>query len=157
MKSKALGDSHTCDRLRDAFIDLGIDGDRIEFRGFIPDSSEHLLTYADCDIALDTFPYNGTTTTCQALWMGVPVVTLRGNTHPGRVGASLLTAIDHQDWIAEDLQDYIKKATTLTFDRAKLEKIQQNLRKSVEESPLTNAHSFTQKFEASLFSLLERR
>ncbi|HSA81893.1 MAG TPA: hypothetical protein VLE23_13845 [Geminicoccaceae bacterium] len=78
--------------MRAAFGTAGVEPDRIDFARYAPTASEHLAAYGAVDIALDTFPYNGTTT-CEALWMGVPVITLAGDRHAGRVGASLLGAI----------------------------------------------------------------
>ena len=71
---------------------------------------DHLAAYDGVDVALDTFPYNGTTTTCEALWMGVPVITLAGDRHSARVGTSLLTAVGHCEWIASDPEGYVRKA-----------------------------------------------
>lgn len=78
----------------------------------------HLAAYNQVDVALDTFPYNGTTTTCEALWMGVPVVSLIGNSHAARVGLSLLSAIGHAEWATENEENYIEKAVALAQDRS---------------------------------------
>src|SRR5205807_173877 len=80
---------------------LGVDHRRIELLGRTPNIQSHLATYAKVDIALDSYPYHGPTTTCEALWMGVPVLVLRGNHHASRVSASLLSAVGHVEWIAE--------------------------------------------------------
>ena len=80
-------------RISNAFVSHGVDPGRIELLGRAHDRVEHLGTYARIDVALDTFPYGGTTTTCEALWMGVPVVTLAGTSHASRVGASLLDSV----------------------------------------------------------------
>ena len=154
MKAVPLANEDICDRIREDFAEAGINSERLDLRGHLANKQDHLLTYGECDIALDTFPYNGTTTTCEALWMGVPVVTLLGNTHPGRVGASLLTAMGETDWIANNHQDYIKIACHLAQDRLALSKIQNTLPLKMSQSPLTNAQQFTKKFEAHLFSFL---
>src|SRR5678815_3324539 len=78
---------------------------------------EHLATYARIDIALDTFPYNGTTTTCEALWMGVPVVTVAGDRHASRVGASLLSAAGLGELVGGSVDEYITIAAGLAKDR----------------------------------------
>jgi protein O-GlcNAc transferase len=93
LKASGSGDPTTQAHLRDAFGAAGVDPARIDFTAYVATASEHLATYGEVDIALDTSPYNGTTTTCEALWMGVPVITLVGERHSGRVGASLLDAI----------------------------------------------------------------
>ena len=153
MKASPFDDIHTCDRIKQAFIERGIDSDRLDLRGYVASVPDHLRTYTDFDIALDPFPYNGTTTTCEALWMGTPVVTLRGQTHPGRVGASLLTAIGQPDWIGDNLNDYIQIACQLSQNRAELAQIHRTLRAQIERSPLTDAPRFTQQFEAKLKAL----
>ena len=78
-----------------------VSAERVELMAWLPSWAAHLALYHRVDIALDPFPYNGTTTTCEALWMGVPVVTLRGDRHAGRVGASLLTQVGLTNWIAD--------------------------------------------------------
>ncbi len=93
LKASGSGDPTTQAHFRDAFGAAGVDPARIDFTAYVATASEHLATYGEVDIALDTSPYNGTTTTCEALWMGVPVITLVGERHSGRVGASLLDAI----------------------------------------------------------------
>jgi predicted O-linked N-acetylglucosamine transferase (SPINDLY family) len=91
----------------------GLPADRVELAERTPDTVSHLSLYHRVDVALDTFPYHGTTTTCEALWMGVPVVTLAGDQHMSRVGASLLTAIGRPEWIARDEADYVRIAVQL--------------------------------------------
>ena len=91
-----------------------------ELVGRVPNVVEHLAQYGRVDIALDTFPYHGTTTTCEALWMGVPVVTLVGRTHASRVGVSLLTRVGAPQWIAETEEDYVRIAVELAGDLAGL-------------------------------------
>ena len=75
--------------------------------GMIPDNRAHLASYSQLDISLDVFPYAGTTTTCETLWMGVPTVTLKGNCHACNVGVSLLTAIGCPEWIASNQEQYM--------------------------------------------------
>ncbi|HBB34622.1 MAG TPA: glycosyltransferase, partial [Cyanobacteria bacterium UBA9273] len=93
IKSKPLFDAGTRDYVYEQFKQHSIEAQRIELLGWLPDTSQHLTLYNQVDIALDTFPYNGTTTTCEALWMGVPIVTLAGQTHVSRVGVSLLWSV----------------------------------------------------------------
>lgn len=109
---------------------------------------KHLERYRSVDVALDTFPYNGTTTTCEALWMGVPVVTRRGRTHHSRVGASVLTAVGRPDLIAETEEGYVGAAIELGRKVVELRKGRRALRKQVERSRLCDARAFTRDLEA---------
>jgi predicted O-linked N-acetylglucosamine transferase (SPINDLY family) len=102
------------------------------------------------DIALDPFPYNGTTTTCEALYMGVPVVTLAGTMHPGRVGASLLTCVGLPDLIAHSEDEYLAIAQRLAADPARRTNLRSELRGMVLRSPLCDAPSFATRMEAAL-------
>ena len=112
--------------------------EKVELR---PYSKNYLEEYNEIDIALDTFPYNGGLTTCEALYMGVPVITLQGNFHGAKIGASILTAANLPELIAQDLQDYIKKAVEL--GRQKLFKdYQKNLREKISKSALTDAQNY---------------
>lgn len=114
----------------------GIATDRVELLPRTLGTAEHLAQYARVDIALDTFPYNGTTTTCEALWMGRPVVTLRGDRHAARVGASLLTAVGHPEWIGATLDDYVRLAADLARDPARLAVTAGSLRSDLQRSEL---------------------
>src|SRR5206468_1934091 len=112
IKAKSLADESTRAIARRMLESHGVARDRVEIGGWTSDVSDHLARYNDIDIALDTFPYNGTTTTCEALWMGVPVVTCAGQTHVSRVGASLLNAIGLSDLVAENEQDWLQLANS---------------------------------------------
>jgi predicted O-linked N-acetylglucosamine transferase (SPINDLY family) len=97
-------------RLRQAFAARGIDPARLRFLPRDADVAGHLARYGGIDVALDTFPYHGTTTTCEALWMGVPVVSLAGDRHASRVGPSLLSAAGCTRWIAQDRDTFVTAA-----------------------------------------------
>ena len=103
LKAKGFGDRETKDCVAGVFTEKGIDSGRIELLAHETSFSGHLGLYNRIDIALDPFPYNGTTTTCEALWMGVPVITLAGNTHASRVGMSLLTNIGLPEFVADNI------------------------------------------------------
>jgi protein O-GlcNAc transferase len=103
LKAKALGDAGTRRRMAARFADHGVAAGRIDMMGWV-ETGSHLDVYGGADIGLDTFPYNGTTTTCEALWMGVPVVTLDGNRYAGRVGASLLAQVGLGDLVASSTE-----------------------------------------------------
>ena len=114
LKADGLGEAATAGHFRARLARAGLAFARVELCGCTPTTAAHLALYRDLDVALDTFPYHGTTTTCEALWMGVPVVTLRGDRHASRVGASLLTAVGHVEWITRDWDDYVRIAAALT-------------------------------------------
>jgi predicted O-linked N-acetylglucosamine transferase (SPINDLY family) len=115
----------------------------------LPDLAAHLAAYHQVDIALDPFPYNGTTTTCEALWMGVPVVTLRGDRHVGRVGASLLTQVGLPDLIAASVEEYVEVAAALAVDAARLNELRRSLRQRMAASPLCDGRAFARKIESA--------
>ncbi|WP_052293838.1 tetratricopeptide repeat protein [Azospirillum sp. B510] len=150
LKSRQMGDDETRARYRNSFITHGIDPDRVELLARIPAADGHLRAYDRLDIALDPFPYNGTTTTCEALWMGVPVVTLAGRSHVARVGASLLTNVGLEELIASDEAEYIAKAVALAGDPAALAGLRAGMRARLEASPLTDHKGFTRSLEAAL-------
>ena len=127
-----------------------IAAERVELVAWQPSEAMHLAQYGHVDIALDPFPYNGTTTTCEALWMGVPVVTLRGDRHGGRVGASLLSQIDLTDLIANSVEEYVEIALTLANNPGRLEELRRSLRPRMAASPLCDGPAFARKMEAAL-------
>jgi protein O-GlcNAc transferase len=149
LKSHGLSDDFSRKRMLDRFAAHGIEPDRLILHGKIPSLTDHLRLYDQVDIALDPFPYNGTTTTCEALWMGAPVVTLAGSTHAGRVGVSLLSNVGLPELIAQDRNHYMQIARQLAADPDRLTKLRSNLRQRVAESPLTNAKGFAQDVEAA--------
>ncbi|KAB8318631.1 hypothetical protein SD81_014980 [Tolypothrix campylonemoides VB511288] len=114
----------------------GIDEARLEILGRIPQAASHLSAYANIDIALDPFPYAGTTTTFEALWMGRPVVTLRGNRFTARVGDSILTNLGLPDWVAPDVDAYVETAVQKAADITTLAGLSASLRDRVRSSPL---------------------
>jgi predicted O-linked N-acetylglucosamine transferase (SPINDLY family) len=115
-----------------------------------PSTRDHLDLYSRVDVALDPFPYHGTTTTCEALWMGVPVVALAGRTHASRVGASLLSAAGHADWIATDSDAFVRIARGLAADRGALALTRATLRDTVARSALCDGVRFGVRFGAAL-------
>jgi predicted O-linked N-acetylglucosamine transferase (SPINDLY family) len=128
----------------------GLPLERIELLGMTPEVPAHLACYAKMDVALDPFPYNGTTTTCEALWMGVPVVTLAGDRHVARVGASLLTAISHPEWVAQSREEYIRIALGLARDRAGRRQLRTGLREELRASPLLAHARQAERFGAAV-------
>jgi protein O-GlcNAc transferase len=132
------------------FAARGIAAERIDFRAFAQSAAAHLGTYADVDIALDPFPYNGTTTTCEAMWMGVPVIALVGDRHSARVGFDLLTRVGLGELAAADIDRYVAVAVALAQDLPRLQHIRGSLRERMRRSPLCDAKGFAQSFETAL-------
>lgn len=114
--------------------------ERVRYIG-VRDHEEHFRAIAECDIALDTFPYNGTTTTGDCLWMGVPVVTLACGTHAGRVGSSILGRLGLEDLVAQSFSEYVDLAVRTAEDTRRLKTLRYSLRNRMENSPLTNARA----------------
>jgi protein O-GlcNAc transferase len=136
-------------RIRDIFLSRDIPESRIDFCDFIAETRSHLDLYGEIDIALDPFPYNGTTTTCDALWMGVPVVTLCGSTHVSRVGAMLLTLVGHPELVAQEVDDYVKKTVDLANDMATLASLRGGMREAMRQSPVMDSARLTGALEQS--------
>lgn len=149
LKAWMLNFSETRVRIEAAFAEQGIGHDRLLLQAWMP-RGQALDLYQQVDIALDTFPYNGTTTSFEALWMGVPVITLRGGRHAGRVGASILAHLGRSEWIAEDLPGYAAIARRLSGDLAALATTRAALRGELENSPLTDGTGFARRFERAL-------
>ena len=127
LKGPSFLDAVAVQRFGDMFVEAGVSADRLEFRGPCG-LAEMMAEYADIDIALDCFPYNGGTTSCQALWMGTPLVTLAGDSFVQRMGAGLLSSIGHAEWVGHDEASFVKIATSLASDRSALLEIRRNLR-----------------------------
>ena len=124
---------------------------------WVSSSDGHLGLYGDIDIALDTFPYNGTTTTCEALWMGVPVVTLAGDRHAARVGASLLQQVGATEWIAANESDYVEIACDLAGDEVGLAEGRRHIRDRLCASALMDEVGFAREMEQAIYSMIDRR
>lgn len=147
VKNRQLTDPNLQQRLRDYFLRKGLDAARIELLGRTS-KSEHMATYGRVDIALDTFPYNGTTTTCDTLWMGIPVVSMAGASHVSRVGASLLTQVGLDYLIAENSADYVACAVSLAQCPRKIRQLRNSLREVMRGSTLCDGEGFCRLLEA---------
>jgi predicted O-linked N-acetylglucosamine transferase (SPINDLY family) len=150
LKAKALVDPGTRERVESGFAARGVAPERIEMLGQTGTTAEHLALYHRVDVALDTFPYHGATTTCEALWMGVPVVTLRGPVHAARVGPSLLTAAGLRELIAETPESLVRLARDLVRDPARLGVYRAALRDRLAASALCDAPSYVRGVESAL-------
>jgi predicted O-linked N-acetylglucosamine transferase (SPINDLY family) len=113
----------------------------------------YLAAYAEVDMVLDTFPHPGGTTTCEALWMGVPTLTLAGDTMLARQGASLLAAAGLEDWVATSVADYVDKAVVAARNLPKLAALRAGLREQASTSPLFDARRFTRNLEEALWGM----
>jgi predicted O-linked N-acetylglucosamine transferase (SPINDLY family) len=149
LKGKGLAEESTRSLFLKRFEDNGIGAERLIFINKILSFTDHLAAYGKCDIGLDPYPYHGTTTTCEALWMGVPVVTLAGQTHVSRVGASLLTNIGLPKLIAKSPDEYVEIAAALAGDLVKLSSLRSGMRKRVAASPLFDGATFTANLETA--------
>lgn len=153
LKSSAIGDAKSQKRIKGLFGEFGINPDRIMCQSFFATFEEHLACYQQVDIALDTFPYHGTTTTCEALWMGVPVVTLAGKSHLSRVGAALLHVIGLDDLVADCPDEYLAIVVRLAGDRARLANLRSSLRRTMERSSLMAHKAFTRQLEEAFMDM----
>ncbi|MBF0284698.1 MAG: tetratricopeptide repeat protein [Magnetococcales bacterium] len=156
LKHRAFSSQETLQWHQARFAAHGIPPERLLLRDFIPDAAGHLALYDRIDVALDPLPYNGTTTTCEALWMGVPVVTLRGDRHAGRVGATLLTAVGCAEWVAGDAEEYLRLAATLAGERGGLRPSRRALRQRMADSPLMDGPGFARNLTEALERLTGR-
>jgi predicted O-linked N-acetylglucosamine transferase (SPINDLY family) len=155
IKSRILAHEVTRARFAACFADAGIEPSRLELRAWLPAAASPLAAYHDIDVALDTFPYNGVTTTFEALWMGVPVITLAGSRHAGRVGVSILSHLGHRDWVAEDRESYVTSALRLAADRQRLATLRSGLRAELVRSGLTDGRAFARGVEATYRELVK--
>jgi len=148
LKAAAFDDAGARTHLLDRFAQRGIDAARIDLVSWIANSAGHLALYDRIDVALDPFPHNGYTTTCEALWMAVPVVALAGERHVARISASFLARVGLQELIADNLERYVDLAVALAADTARLAELRRSLRPRMAASPLCDAQGFTRQLEA---------
>ena len=153
VKSKLFGSAEGREIAAERFARCGIAAERVEMRGFGP---HHLAEYGDMDIALDTFPYTGGMTTCEALAMGVPVITLRGESHGARFGESLLRNANQPELIAKAPEDYVRLAVRLASSPEQLRTLRMELRPRLERSPLMDAHTYVRDVEAAYTEIWEK-
>jgi len=149
LKAPSLRDEAVAARFNRLFAEQGIAPERLILRG--PTGlAEMMQEYGDIDIALDPTPYNGGTTTLQALWMGVPVVTLMGGNFVARMGASFMTTLNQPDWVARDEEGYVAAAVSLARNAVALRASRAQLREQMAASPLCDIQSYVAHFEALL-------
>ena len=138
----------TAEKFRERCMDLGIPGDRLDLIG--QDTKNQYLTYHCIDIALDPFPLVGGTTTFDVLWMGVPLVSMVGDSFKSRMGVGILSYLGRTEWLAHDADDYLRIAQELASDVEKLNQLRLGLREEVEQSPLMREDLHTHYFGEGL-------
>ncbi len=156
IKASGLASRAGRDRIVNSFTHAEIDPARIELIQWAATTTDHLKLYDRIDVALDTFPYNGTTTTCEALWMGVPVVTFAGTTHAGRVGASLLANAGLSEYVTGDVADYAGKAIELAGDVERLSTTRREIRGKLSSSPLMDGRRLARSIESVFEEAVKR-
>ena len=152
LKSQGFSDEITRDHYRSLFAKQGIQSDRLRFAGQSP-RDEYLTAYNEVDIGLDPFPFNGGTTTADALWMGVPVISMRGDRFVSRMGASILSAVGLGEYVVDNEDEYIAKATALAADLPRLAKLRSRLRTQLLNSPLCDGPEFTHDLEIAYHAM----
>ncbi len=157
LKNLALRSEEVREDIAARFESAGVPRDRLELIGWTPTTAEHLAFYSRIDIALDTFPYHGTTTTCEALYMGVPVVTMAGSAHAARVGVSLLHAAGLPELVGDDEAGYRGIAAGLASDPARLAAYRRTLRGQLTRSALCDAPGFARSFGAAVRGMWAER
>ena len=147
IKAVQMRDVPTAKALRDQFARHGIAADRIDLLAWRVWTVHHLARYGLIDIALDPFPYTGVTTSCEAMWMGVPVVTLRGDRPAARVGASFLHAVGLDDLVTDDAESYLRTAASLAQNPNRLTELRFQLRERMRTSALCDEAGFARAME----------
>lgn len=156
IKNKQLSDESIKKELLTRLLALGFDPNSIILEGGSP-RSEYFQAYNTVDFMLDTFPYPGGTTTCEALWMGVPTLTLAGDTLLSRQGMSMLHCVGLNDWVTHNQHDYINRAIAHANNVNRLQQLRSTLRETMQKSPLANAHLFSQNLESAFMSIWKER
>jgi len=149
LKSKNLGEPTEAQRVRELFAGLGLAADRLHLEGHSASVALHLDRYRELDLALDTFPYTGCTTTADALWMGVPVLTVAGQSMVSRQAAAVLAAARQSQWICCSTEDLVTRCQELLRDPETLATLRQNLRPAVASSQLLDHAHLAQALSQS--------
>ena len=156
MQCRELGDAGVRDRFSARLRAASIDPSRVDMQGEVP-RAEYLRAYADVDVILVTFPFNGVTTTCEALWMGVTIVTLAGCGLRDRECAGVRAGAGLTAWITSSRQEYIDRAIAVTTDFAARARWRQSLRAQMVSSPLMDGPGFVRQLEDALWAMWRHR
>jgi len=149
LKTKAFDDWATRDRYHMMFARRGLSADRVELLGHVDGIGGHLDLYGEVDIALDPFPYSGGTTTLEALWMGLPVISLAGDRSSARHGVSVLNTIGLPELVARTEEAYIRAARELAADAERRAELRDGLRRRLAGSALCDGQRFARNMEAA--------
>jgi predicted O-linked N-acetylglucosamine transferase (SPINDLY family) len=142
--------------LRQEAVARGVEPERLVFANSLPSTEEHLARQRLADLFLDTLPYNAHATAINALWVGLPVLTCRGSTFAGRVGASLLEALGLPELITESLEEYEQRALELARDPRRLAAIRAKLARQKLSTPLFDTAGFCRHLESAYQQMYER-
>ena len=154
LKAGQFSDAAVRQGVIERFAALGIGGGRLDLEPYRDDVAAHLADYARVDIALDTFPYSGQTTTCEALWMGVPVVALTGDRYVARVSGGLLKRSGEAGLVANDIDGYVVLAVELAGDSARMTALRRRLRTAITGCTLGDPRAFAPRFAAALEAIV---
>ncbi len=149
--------AQTAQNLRRAAQERGVDGARLVFASRIESMGDHLARQRVADLFIDAVPYNAHTTASDALWAGVPVLTCKGRSYAGRVGASLLEALDLKELITSDLEEYVQAAVELAKDPARLAGLRVKLQHQLGAGPLFDIQRFTRNLEQAFQKVIDRK
>jgi protein O-GlcNAc transferase len=155
LKSSQFADKDTKGRCIKLFKKQGVSKERLNLVAMLPKPSDHMSFYGELDLALDPFPYNGTTTTFEALWMGVPTLTLSGVVHASRVGESILSRIGLESFVSYSKDEYIKLAKLKSESLDELRALRVSLRATMLSSPLCDQQDFAKQMENAYRSMWE--
>ncbi|MFS8823059.1 tetratricopeptide repeat protein [Synechococcus sp. W60.2] len=153
LKNMRYTDRSVCEIFWGHFERHGVERQRVHLVGDRRSIPEHLQIYSEIDIGLDPFPYNGTTTTCETLWGGAPVVVLAGNAHVCRVGVSILTNVGLPELVAQTPEEYVEIAVNLASDLERLRHLRHSLRGMMEKSPLRDPQSHARALERAYWQM----
>lgn len=157
LKTNQLNDPMIREKTIRRFASCGVSHDRLLLSGTFASREEHFAAYNKVDIALDTFPYPGVTTSAEALWMGVPVLIMRGDRFMSRTAYSITHNAGLTGWSAADENDYIAKAVVIAADLENLASLRAGLRPQLLTSPLFDAPRFAKNFEEALWRMWESK
>jgi predicted O-linked N-acetylglucosamine transferase (SPINDLY family) len=150
VKGRGLAEEALRARFVDAFAARGIAAARLDFIDFQDRKAAHLAGFGRVDMVLDTFPYSGATTTCEALWMGVPVITIAGDRYVARMASGILGCVGLDELVAHDEAGYVARAVGLANDLPRLRDLRATLRDRVAASPLCDGRAFAAAMEDAI-------
>ena len=153
LKSQELSNKKILEDLKEKFKKFQINHDRLILEGKSKSRKEVLEKYKRIDISLDPFPFQGNTSTCESIWMGVPVLTLKGNRYLFHFGESINSNLNMKEWIADNKENYLEKAIKFSSDLENLSKIRMRLREEALISPVFDANRFSKHFSKLLWKI----